>query len=73
VLTVRGVESFIFNGVSMTLAEVQDNIASPATTICMAARRRQAGRRRRRRHLTGGDGDDTYVIDNAGRGGGTSR
>jgi Ca2+-binding RTX toxin-like protein len=65
VLTVRGVESFIFNGVTMTLAEVQDNIASPFNDVLHGSDgddKLDGGIGADT--LTGGAGDDIYVIDN---------
>jgi Ca2+-binding RTX toxin-like protein len=66
-ITVRGVENFNFNGVSMTLAQVQENVSSPTNDALIGTDGNDkldggVGADT----LSGGLGDDTYVIDNVG-------
>ncbi|MHA4870659.1 Ig-like domain-containing protein [Duganella sp. PWIR1] len=67
VITVRGVEQFTFDGVSMTLAEVQDNTASTGSDTLVGTDGADsinggAGAD----SMSGGAGDDIYVVDVAG-------
>jgi len=66
-ITVRGVESFVFNGVTLTLKQVQDNIASPDSDDLRGGDGNDvmnggAGSDT----MAGGAGDDHYTVDVAG-------
>jgi Ca2+-binding RTX toxin-like protein len=67
VITVRGVESFIFNGVTKTLAEVQDNISSPGNDSLRGSSGNDSiNGGLGNDTMTGGKGDDTYVAESVG-------
>ncbi|XGA69590.1 hypothetical protein M5524_11035 [Duganella sp. BuS-21] len=66
-ITLRGIERFVFDGVLKTLAEVQDNTASTGSDTLVGTDGDDsinggAGAD----SMSGGDGDDVYVVDVAG-------
>ena len=65
-ITVRGVEYFFFDGVGMSLAQVQDNSAGIGNNVITGTAGNDVldggvGADT----LVGGDGDDIYIVDNA--------